>query len=79
MPETSDCRRCDPEVYLHPWVPMMSRFADAWENGLLPNAGGVMDQPAKLIAGIQHYRNALIHCRNTMQAAHDATQEAYGG
>ena len=44
--------------------------------GVLPCAGGVLDQPARLMAGIRIYRNALVHCRNRLAEGHARAQEA---
>lgn len=76
MPETEDYRKTDPEAYLHPWVFMISGFADAWEKGILPGPGGILNQPAKLVAGIRIYRNALTHCQNRLAEGHIRAQEA---
>ena len=76
LPGTEAFRKVDPERYLHPWCGVIAHHADNFERGILPCAGGVLNQPARLMAGIRIYRNALVHCRNRLAEGHARAQEA---
>jgi hypothetical protein len=62
MPGTEDFRRTDPEAYVGPMFRIVQDFAILVEKGILPVAGGILDQPSKLMAGIKTYLGAVNHC-----------------
>lgn len=60
----------NPIRYLTPAYKIVSGMAADWERGLLPLPGGVLDQPARLVAAIRLRAEAVAHCRDILARQH---------
>lgn len=48
-----------PDELMPDGIDYIRQAAEAWDVGILPGPGALMDQPAKLVSGIKIWRNML--------------------
>lgn len=48
--EETELENCDPNIFAHPLASVASSLSAAWDNGILPCPGSLMDQPARAVA-----------------------------
>lgn len=49
-------------AYTNPVCAFIKSLIWAWDLGLLPAPGTILDQPARLVAGIHLWKKAESHC-----------------